>query len=184
MVLRFALALLAVFVAAFSLAGGLGECSGAMAPFAGEVSSAAQEFGVPASLLVAVALVESNGDVNAVRYERDFPLTGDWTGARSAGWTGRDLKSSLGAWQIMGAVAYRDLKVHDPPSALLDPAYEARMAAKFLAQLDSDWGAWGPAIAYYNGGIPAAVAYQDGRPVPYVVRVMTAWSGVVECMAR
>jgi len=174
----------ALALSAFSLAQDLGSCAPEVRIHVRALTGAAQEFGVPAPLVAAVALVESGGDANAVRYEPGFPLVGNWNSAARMGWTATDLRTSYGLMQVVGAVAFRDLHAHDPPSAIIKPGYNLRLGARLLSELFADYGSWGDALAAYNGGNAAVVALEAGRPfnAEYISRVFDRWAGIQSCM--
>jgi cell wall-associated NlpC family hydrolase len=106
-------------------------------PYAGMFASAGQKYGVPASLLSAVAKQESGYDPSAVS---------------PAG--------AQGLMQLMPATA-KSLGVTDP----LDPAQSIDGAARMLRDLTRRFGSTELALAAYNAG-PGAVLKYDGIP-PY-----------------
>lgn len=180
---RTLLAAFALIAVSFGFAQDIGSCAPSLRLYAHDLTAAAAEFSVPAPLLAAVALVESAGDPAATRYEPGFPLSGNWDAATSLGWTAQDLRTSYGLMQIVGAVAFRELHAHDPPSALLKPGYNLRLGARLLAALFAEWGDWGDAIAAYNGGAAAARALESGTPfnAEYVSRVFDRWASIQAC---
>jgi cell wall-associated NlpC family hydrolase len=121
--------------AAASVAGasGSGGIAGAT-PYASLFQGAAQKYGVPASLLAAVAHQESGFDANATSP----------AGAR-------------GLMQLMPATA-RGLGVNP-----LDPAQAVDGAARMLRGLISEFGGVDKALAAYNAG-PGAVHRYNGIP--------------------
>jgi soluble lytic murein transglycosylase-like protein len=132
---------------------GLGGLPAKAAPYAGLFTAAAARHGVSATLLAAVAKVESGYNARAVSP----------AGAR-------------GLMQIMPGTA-RGLGV-DP----LDPAQAIDGAARLLKGWQRDFGSLELALAAYNAG-PGAVRRYDGIPPyretqAYVGKVLTAMAEV------
>lgn len=174
----------ALLLLATARAATLTQCEPELAPTATYIQQAATEFHVPPSLLAAVAIRESGGSTSAQRYEPAFRLTGDWNAASAAGWSAWLLKSSLGEFQIMGAVAWRDLNAHYPPSEIFDASLNARLAAKYLAQLRASSLSWEAALAYYNQGLPGVERLVSGKRVAYVSEVINKWGDIAACEAQ
>lgn len=126
--------------------------------------------GLPAGLLMAIASVESGGwpwtanlDGVAERYQSEAGAIAALTRVR----TPKPVDVDVGCFQI-------SLKYH--PSAFatiadaLDPATNARYAARFLLELHDRYGAWDrAAAAYHSATVPLGADYQN--------RVMASWKG-------
>ncbi|MFL6160185.1 MAG: transglycosylase SLT domain-containing protein [Marmoricola sp.] len=121
----------------------------ASTPYAALFTAASQKYGVPASLLSAVAKAESSYDATAVS---------------AAG--------AQGLMQLMPATA-RSLGVQNS----FDPAQSIDGAAKMLRDLTQRFGRTDLALAAYNAGPGAVLKYHGVPPYPetqqYVTKVMS-----------
>jgi hypothetical protein len=122
-------------------------------PYTDLFAAAAQKYGVPASLLSAVAKQESGYDPKAVSH----------AGAQ-------------GLMQLMPGTAQR-LGVTDP----FDPAQSVDGAARMLRDLTQRFGSTELALAAYNAGPGAVLKYQGIPPYPetqrYVRNVLSLMKG-------
>jgi len=100
-------------------------------------ASLEDQYGLPSGALSAVESVESNGNDNAV-----------------------SPKGAKGRFQFMPETA----KAYGVDTS--DPVSSAHGAAKFLADLQNQYGSFKAAIAHYNGGHKAAKAVLEGKEPP------------------
>lgn len=146
-----------------------------------EMEAAAQRYGLPAALLLAMTKVESNGDVYAYRVEppyrylvdvstgrafrkltsaeivseiapRDFPHFPH--SSRDTEWWGQ--QASWGPLQVMGAVA-REYGFSGPFPQLCSTFHGAQYGAQHLSNLRRRFLAahgWEGVVAAYNAGSP------------------------------
>ena len=126
--------------------------------------------GLPAGLLTAIASVESGGwpwtanlDGVAERYQSKADAIAALTRVRMP----KPVDVDVGCFQI-------SLKYHPTAFATmadaLDPAANARYAARFLLELHDRYGAWDrAAAAYHSATAPLGADYQN--------RVMASWKG-------
>lgn len=144
-------------------------------PWKSQLELAAKRHGLRASLLAALVSVESGGRVTAVRYEPAFEdnyIKGNprWDPARAAGWSDRDLATSWGLTQVMGATAW-SLGYHGSPRGMLLPARQLELGARYLRARVDRWRLKDLAyqgvrlgLVAYNGGDGAARAVAKGLP--------------------
>ena len=166
------LAVLAMLAAFTSRAGGAVTCAEAAA--AAEASA-----GIPTGLLLAVGLVES-GRTDAAGKRAPWPY------AIQSGGAGRFLASAeeaVAAVQALQAGGVQSIDVgcfqinlmHHPNAfpnlaSGFDPTANALAAARFLASLREELGAWEPAVAAYH-------SRTDTLGAPYRDLVLAAWRG-------
>ena len=135
--------------------------------------------GIPAGLLLAIGLVESGRTVAPGK-------RAPWPFAIQSGGAGRYLSSAeeaVAAVQALQAGGVQSVDVgcfqinlmHHPdafPSLAsgFDPMTNAQAAARFLASLREELGAWEPAVAAYH-------SRTDALGTPYRDLVLAAWRG-------
>ena len=129
---------------------------------------------VDALLVVAIALVESAGESNAVRYEPGYKWTMDKC-RRPAGCSKQTelslQKHSWGLMQIMGATA-RSIGYSGWLSALTQPGTNMAAGCAYLEQLATRYKVSTDLISAYNAGYPRRREDGTYHNQEYVDRVM------------
>lgn len=144
---------------------------------------ATSRYPVDPLLLAALVRAESSFNPRARRHEPEYQrryVTGSsrWEPARRLGWSDEQLATSWGLTQVLGATAW-SMGWHEPPAAILDPATNLTLGAKYLHQrLERYDGDVKRALIAYNGGHGAVLAYNRGASHPsigYAERVLRYW---------
>ena len=150
-------------------------------PFAAEFAYALGKYPVNPLLLAALVKQESGYNPQARRHEPDYQrkyVNGHprWNKARALGWTDEQLATSWGLTQVLGTTAWA-MDWHEPPAAILDPATNLTLGAKYLlGQIHRYGGDIKLALIAYNGGHGAVLAYERGAPhrsIRYAEKVLS-----------
>ncbi len=132
---------------------------------------AEREQQLPVGILGAIGVVESRNHALAIDIDGKASVPADLPAAveavRSAAARGARF-IDVGCFQV-------DLRWHPDafadPSAAFDPLANARVAARFLAELGGAAGSWSTAIARYHSSLAAEGA-------SYAIRVLNRWRGL------
>ena len=169
---RIGLALVLALLTAFTSRAGAVSCAQAAAV-------AEARAGIPAGLLLAIGVVES-GRTNAagVRAPWPFAIQSDGVGRFLA--NAEDAVAAVQALQVAGVQSidvgcFQINLLHHPNDFLdlasgFDPLANAFAAARFLASLRNELGAWEPAVAAYH-------SRTEALGTPYRDLVLAAWHG-------
>lgn len=135
--------------------------------------------GIPAGLLLAIGLVES-GRTDAAGARAPWPFAIQSGGAGRFPASAEDAVAAVQALQATGVqsidVGCFQINLLHHPNAFanlasgFDPLTNAHAAARFLASLRAELGAWEPAVAAYHSRTEALGA-------PYRDLVMASWRG-------
>lgn len=153
-------------------------------PYRRWIEGSAAANGLRPSLLAALLLQESRGDLKATRFEdratwvkRSTPLLA----ARKAGWSERELMTAYGLGQVMGATAWL-LGYRGKPMGLLEPRTSIEYAARYLGRRLQECKSPELALVAYNGGIGAVRVVRAGGEHPsrrYAQRVLAREAALV-----